>query len=125
TDLYQDLLGRTPDTGGLTDNVRGLDGIRQIARFGVAAGFVTSVENRSNLIAGYYTTFLRRPAGPGEVQIWLPVLQGGGTPAPVLAGIVASEEDFQKAGGTNAAWLDRLLRRPPRPRPHARGPGPP
>jgi uncharacterized delta-60 repeat protein len=110
TALYRDLLGRDPDASGLAANTVQLDGARRSAVDNMALGFVTSVENRSNIIAGYYTTFLRRAAGPDEVRVWLARLLGGGTPEQVVAGIAASDEDFQRAGGTNAAWLDGLYR---------------
>jgi PAS domain-containing protein len=107
--LYRDLLGRDPDAGGLAANTQALDAVRAQAFDRVVRGFVASPENRSNLIAGYYTTFLGRPVDAGGLQSWLATLQGS-SPEWVLAGIVASDEYFQRAGGTNAAWLDRVYR---------------
>jgi uncharacterized delta-60 repeat protein len=110
TDLYQDLLGRAPDAPGLAANAQPLDAARAQALASVARAFVGSVENRSAVIAGYYTTYLGRAADAGGVRNWLGLLQRGATPEEVLATILGSDEYLQRAGGTNAAFLDRLYR---------------
>jgi uncharacterized delta-60 repeat protein len=110
TDRYQDLLGRASDAAGLAANTQPLDAARAQTFGDLARGFVGSAERRSAVIAGYYTTYLGRAADAGGVQNWLGLLQRGATPEQVLATILGSEEYFQKAGGTNAASLDRLYR---------------
>jgi uncharacterized delta-60 repeat protein len=110
TELYKDFLGRTPDPGGLNNLLAPLGPARLAALADLALAFVASPEYRGRVVAGYYTTFLGRTAGAGEVAGWVAELQRGVTPEQVLGLIVGSDEYFQKAGGTNAAWLDRLYR---------------
>jgi uncharacterized repeat protein (TIGR01451 family) len=106
--LYQDLLGRAPDPGGLAGFQQAVDVARAQVLSPIARQFVTSTEYRLDLVNGYYTTYLRRPAGAGEVAGWLAALQQGMTTEQVLAAFLGSDEDFQKDGGTNGSWLDQV-----------------
>jgi uncharacterized delta-60 repeat protein len=119
TNLYVDAFGRKPDSEELSLALWYVDAARSSILGMVATGYVTSVENRIHTIAGEYMQFLRRPASPQEVNRWLAFLQQGRTPEQVIARIVASPEYYQRAGGTDAAWLDLvfldLLGRPRRP----------
>jgi uncharacterized delta-60 repeat protein len=104
---YRDLLGRPADAAGLANFQQGLDTARVPLLSSIATAYVTSAENRANLIKSYYTTFLGRSAGMAEVNSWLQSMQQGATPAQVLAAIVSSQEAFQKQG-SNTAWLDQV-----------------
>ena len=76
----------------------------------VALDFLTSMEYRTDLIAGgpwtpyspltnwggYYPEFLLRPAGTGEVASWLHEFSAGLTDQQILASIFASAEGLSK-----------------------------
>lgn len=108
TGLYHDLLGRSADAAGLT----GLQSIVDSARGRVlndqALSFVTSAETRSKLAISFYKTYLGRTPSQVEIDGWLAALQGSSTPEQVGSAFVSSPEYFQKKGGTNTTWLDRI-----------------
>jgi len=111
--VYQDLLGRAPDPGS-QGFLNGLNN-GTLTRSAVAGIILASDEYRSDLLAQFYATFLGRQPGTGDAGFWKPVLaevpQGAGNPSPdqtVLAGILGSQEYFQKNGETNSLWLTSL-----------------
>jgi hypothetical protein len=61
----------------------------------VSAGFLTSQENRMNLVLADYMTFLLRPADPAGLAAWVNALNAGAGDQDVLAGIFGSPEGFQ------------------------------
>jgi uncharacterized delta-60 repeat protein len=103
-----DLLGRTVDSGGLASFQPTLDTFRGQGLGPVATAYVTSAENRGNVISQDYRTYLGRAVSPAEVNGWLAAFQGGATQEQALAAIVGSGEYFQRAGGTNSGWLDQV-----------------
>jgi uncharacterized delta-60 repeat protein len=109
-DLYQNLLNRTASADERNALRDVMEGDRFRALGATATAFATSDEARGRVIAGYYQTFLGRTAGAAEVAGWVGAQHQGATPEQVLAVIVGSEEYFQRAGGTNAGWLDQLYR---------------
>src|SRR5262249_54558768 len=110
TDLYQELLGRTPSAAERDAQKALLEGPRFAALNATALNFVRSDEARARVIAGYYQDFLGRAAGAGELADWVEAQRRGATPEQVLAAVLGSPEYLQRAGGTNAAFLDRLYR---------------
>ena len=70
---------------------------------------LSSNEYRSNLISSYFATFLRRAATAAEVAFWLPAFAAGLTDERIEAQILASQEYFMLAGGTNDAWINRVF----------------
>ncbi len=90
TALYQDVLGRAPDAGGLAS-------AEQALQVGVSPGVVartvlTSVERAQQVIMADYRAFLRRTPDPSEVQLWLPALLVGETLEGIGEGILGSVE---------------------------------
>jgi hypothetical protein len=73
-----------------------------------ANGFTHSTEYFSNLIIQDYQQFLGRTPTQSEITLWISNLERGVTDEQVLAGFLASSEYFQRAGGTNKAWVDSL-----------------
>jgi uncharacterized delta-60 repeat protein len=107
--LYTHLLGRLPDAPGaaatLQAVVTGYAGARQAAAAAVLAG----MEYQRDLVSGYSDTYLERSASPGEIDGWVQLLRQGATDEQVLALIVSSDEFYHnRAGGTDATWLDEL-----------------
>jgi hypothetical protein len=106
--LYHDVLGRAADPGGLQAFQATVDAARNSVHGQFALAYVTSTEERSDLIAGYYTKYLGRTPSAPEVAGWVAILQQGQTPEQVIAAFVSSPEYFQKQGGTNSGWLSQL-----------------
>jgi hypothetical protein len=106
--LYETALKRKPDSGGFAANVTQLVNGYIPERFTAAANTDTSMEYRQLLIAGDYQTYLGRTGSGTETSGWVNQLQAGMTDEQVLAEILSSPEYFNKAGGTNQAWLDKV-----------------
>lgn len=105
---YTRVLGRQPDATGLALHVQAtLDGYTS-GRQAEAAAILSSGEYRVNLVAGYYTSYLRRSVGASEMGSWVGQLQQGTSDEQVLDAFVSSDEYYQQAGGTYAKWLDQL-----------------
>jgi uncharacterized delta-60 repeat protein len=110
TALYNDLLGRGPDAGGLgfwTDRLRQA---RQQALQAGASSLVVLGERRAALIADFYTRLLGRPASAEDVRAWQEVAARSGGADAILLGVVGSPEYFNAAGGTDTGWADRVTR---------------
>jgi len=107
--IYRDVLQR-PAT---FDEVTFWTGVRTngvMDRNLVASSIVNSAERRMLVIQEYYQTLLGRAADPGGLQFWLNLTQSGATLEQVLAGIAASEEYFQRQGGTSDGFVRGLYR---------------
>jgi hypothetical protein len=92
--LYQDVLGRTADSGGEAYWVSALNS--GASRAAVALGFLTSTEYRDNLVNADYMQFLGRPADSAGLSYWAAALASGLTDQALLAGIFGSPEGFNK-----------------------------
>jgi hypothetical protein len=109
TQVYQDLLHRAPDPGGMAAFSAALD--RGVTRYQVVQAVVTSPEYRTDVVEGLYQTYFGRLADPSGLAIGVQFLNGGGTAEQLAAFLVSSPEYFQnRAGGTNAGFLNVLYR---------------
>jgi len=106
TQLYQDLLGRAPDPGGLSAWVALLDG--GTTYNSIALSFTSSVEYDADVVDGLYMQYLGRPAEPGGLADWVNLMQGGYNAEQIRAGILGSAEYFSDTGGTNALFVTAL-----------------
>jgi hypothetical protein len=77
-------------------------------RLVAAAGFLTSAENRTDLVAGYYQRYLGRTPDAGGLQTWLGAFAAGATQEDVVAAILGSAEYHLRHGGTNAGFVTGL-----------------
>jgi|GEM_PF-1431227 len=106
TQLYHDLLRRTPDSAGfghwLTQMGQGM------ARVQVAQQFEQSTEYLTNAVHGLYQTLLGRTADPTGLANSLAYLNAGGTLDGVRAALAGSDEYFMKHGGNTAGFLAAL-----------------
>jgi hypothetical protein len=75
TAVYQDLLNRTPDPGGLTAWVNALNNGQ--TRSQVAQSLVNTNERHQNLVTSYYLTFLRRFPDSNGFAFWVNQLNSG------------------------------------------------
>ncbi len=104
--LYQDLLGRKPSR---TDSATAEGLLNLGATRTQIAGMVTSGnEYRTELIQGFYNSFLNRPASASEVNFYLTYMQQGATDDDVKSFILGSDEYFRLAGGTPHGFLNKL-----------------
>lgn len=76
----------------------------------VAFSITNSAERRILVIQDYYQMLLGRAADPGGLQFWLNLSLSGAPFEQILAGIAASEEYFQRVGGTSDGYVRGLYR---------------
>jgi hypothetical protein len=105
--LYGQVLGRVPEGDGSSYWINQLMDSYIVQRQQVAVGFLTSDEYRGRLVNDYFTSYLHRPATPGEIATYVDQLKQGAANAQVLAAILGSDEYYQRQGGTNAGWLNQ------------------
>lgn len=108
--LYQKLLKRAPDAGGLGFFQNVLIDSSSTARRDTAGAIGSSGEHRGQLVRDWYTTYLGRAAGDGDIAFWNGAMSSGATQEQVQAAIIGSAEYLAKAGGTNATFLDKLYK---------------
>jgi ELWxxDGT repeat protein len=109
TAVYESVLGREPDAGGLAYWSNLLDQGAAIAS--VAYAIVHSVEYYANfVIQPDYQKLLGRAADSGGLQYWTTQMQNGLTDQQLQAQFVASDEFYMAAGGTPLAWIDAIYK---------------
>jgi len=107
TNLYQEVLGRQPDSDGYNSWVSQLNaGTSTTGQ--VAIGFFTSNEYRTNTIVGYYQVQLGRTPSAAEVQPYLNLLIAGQSQDQIRISFFGSEEFFNAAGRNNAQFVNNL-----------------
>lgn len=89
--LYQDILNRPADAGGLRDWVGRIEG-RRMSRTQVAAGFYGSVESRTTRVKALYQEILNRAPDAGGLSHWVQRLSTMGD--VVLASTLASSPEY-------------------------------
>lgn len=105
--LYQDLLHRAPDPGGLATFTSAL--AQGATRPAVASTIASSVEYRILAIRGLYERYLHRQADPDGVFHFLLFLARGGNLEQAAAIIVASPEYFNLQGGGTTEGFVQVL----------------
>jgi len=95
--VYQYLLGRSADSGGISTWTSALNS--GIPRTQVAYAIDASNESRTDLIQFFYQLLLNRPADPGGLSTWVGALNSGATDEQVLAAIAGSQEFYNDATG--------------------------
>jgi hypothetical protein len=104
--LYEDLLGRAPDPGGLAVWEGQL--AAGVSDEQVAYDIASSPEYRNRLVQYYYQLFLGRAADSGGLATWVGLLNAGGSDQQVVEGIMDSAEFYAHAGGTPSAFITAL-----------------
>ncbi len=98
--LYQAAFDRTPDTAGLSDWIRGMDGGMSLQK--VAAGFISSAEfqhlygaspSATQFVNLLYSNVLNRVPDQAGYDYWLGQMQGGMSRELVLIGFSESAEN--------------------------------
>ncbi len=95
--LYQAALGRTPSGAevALWLPVMQQPGGPTL----VATAIERSHEARTRLVRSWYVTYLGRDAGGAEEQGWVAALLQGASDEQILAGILSSQEFYDRTGG--------------------------
>jgi hypothetical protein len=110
--LYQSVLGRSPDPGGLSNWVAALNA--NASRVAVAMAFWNSVEHRGDEVDSYYRSYLHRSADPMGRANWISVFQSGADETAVVQGFLTSAEYVADHSGSyvTALYQDILGRAP-------------
>ncbi|HMJ76459.1 MAG TPA: DUF4214 domain-containing protein [Iamia sp.] len=114
---FQDFLGRQPTLTELSPRAAAIDG-GTLTRASLVRQLSLSSEYVTALVQRFYVDTLGRPGDPTGVAFWVDQLRTGRkTVAEVAGSFYASPEYFDRAGGTNPAWItdlyDVFFERPP------------
>ncbi len=104
--LYRDLLGREGEAAGVSFYNALLQ--QGKSRGDIAFMFQHSQEYRNKLVNDLYQDLLGRAADAAGLDVHTRLLSRGKTIDDVRAAIIASDEFFNRAGGTNAGFLNAL-----------------
>ena len=74
----------------------------------IVEGYAGSEEWVSALIGRFYESTLGRAPDPGGLRYWIDQIRGGMTPAAVASRFYASQEYYNRSGGTPDAWVRDL-----------------
>jgi uncharacterized delta-60 repeat protein len=99
THLYEDLLGRAPDSTGLYAWAGSLDQ-KRMTQSQIVTGFLQSTEYHTHTIQALYATYLHRSADPTGLVFWSNYLAAGGTADTIALNLIGSSEYVQLHGGT-------------------------
>jgi hypothetical protein len=105
--IYRDVLHRAPDTGS-TGWVVALDSGTD--RGEVVDHILNTDEGLRNQVNDLYVRFLGRPADTGGLNAWVNYLRDGNSNLELAAQLIASQEYYQNAGGTDAGFLNAVYR---------------
>lgn len=107
--VYQDVLGRPLDSGGLGFWTGVLDQNAPLDQ--VAAAITRNDEYRARVVTGLYSAVLRRAADDGGRAFFVSALAGGATVEQVQAQLLGSTEYFDKQGNNGTdGFLTALYR---------------
>jgi hypothetical protein len=101
--VYNDVLGRAPDSAGLNHWLSRM-AVGETA-FQVALEIINSTERRTQVIVQDYEAFLGRAPEAGGVSFWLSQMQLGLNRAGLADSIVGSEEYFLRHGRNNTDFV--------------------
>ena len=108
--LYQDMMGRAPDTIGLNDWVRRLSATNGDRR-AVVRGFSYSYEYRMLSIAQAYRQVFSREPDPAGISTWMQRLESGAIRIDELGPILMGSAEFYLRGGSSdTAFVDNIFR---------------
>lgn len=116
--LYRELLGREPDSGGFTAAVSYLEAHDNIlGRATLIQSFMNSAEYKAHYITTVYQLFLERAPDASGLAYWTNKMGDPGTPSLsrgsgdelyIVAAILGSDEFYFKAGNTPQGWINAL-----------------
>jgi hypothetical protein len=104
--MYQDLLGRTPSNGEVSNWLSVL--AAGTPTTAVALGFTASPEREADRVRANYQIYLDRAPSADEVALWVNGFLGGLSNEDMVAGFVGSPEYYQnvqKGNSNRARWI--------------------
>ncbi len=104
--MYEDLLGRKADAGGLSFWVDQLQ--KGADPLSVALGFAAGAERETMRIGADYELFLGRNLDPGGQQFWVKQFLNGARNEAVVGGFIGSPEywsNLAKGQQNKQAWI--------------------
>jgi subtilisin family serine protease len=104
--LYQELLGRSADPGGLSNWVAALEA--GLSRFNLVQILWDSTEHRADEIEADYNEFLHRSPSTAEVNGWLAVFAQGVGETTVVSDFVHSAE-YLDSIADNSAFVQEVF----------------
>ncbi|HEV3345333.1 MAG TPA: DUF4214 domain-containing protein, partial [Pirellulales bacterium] len=116
TAVYEDVLTRVPEPGGLKYWPNILDQAQAngslLARLSsVAMQIGQSAEYYGNfVVTTAYEKYLGRAPDQAGLNYWVQQMRHGLTDQELEAGFAASDEFYADAGGTNIAWIDAVYK---------------
>lgn len=106
--LFQDVLGRPVDAGGLAALTQWID--RGVSRDQIADLVLNSLERDADVVEGYYEQFLGRGASEGELLGWANAIARGYVDLQTVGeAFLGSNEFFNRAASGNADGLAERL----------------
>ncbi len=105
--LYQEVLGRNVDPGGMVSWVHALQA--GMSRLQLVDVLWSSAEHRAMQIVQDYQTFLQRAPGAEEVNHWVGVFLAGASETDVANAFLHSSE-YLYSNPSNAGFVQRLFR---------------
>ena len=116
--LYRELLGREPDSGGEATWLAFLQqNNNATGRAEVIAGFMNSPEYATHYITTLYQVVLGRAPDAGGLQFWTGKMGQPGTPGgatgssdekAIVAAFFGSDEFYIQSGNTPLSWINAL-----------------
>ncbi|HEV3118154.1 MAG TPA: PQQ-dependent sugar dehydrogenase [Gemmataceae bacterium] len=106
THVYEDLLGREPDSSGLNGWVGQLNA--GMSRFQVTQSIEASAEWRDHEVSGLYQSLLHRQPDPQGLGAFTQYLANGGTLDFARGALLASGEYFSLHGSSNDGFVSAL-----------------
>jgi hypothetical protein len=107
TNLYEDVLGRRPDSSGYAFWVSHLN-VGTLSQEQVSVSFITSDEYRANTIRSYYQNILGRFAEAGEVDSYMGQFRAGVSQDKIREQFFASEEFARRFSYNSAEFVGQL-----------------
>ena len=105
TKLYQEVLGRAPDSSGLDYWSNALAG--GVTSTQLVNQLWMSSEHRARQIGEYFTTYLHRAPGAAEVSAWINLFRSGYNELRTIRHIIASSE-YSQLHADNASFVSAL-----------------
>ncbi|HEY2157222.1 MAG TPA: hypothetical protein VGH33_16465, partial [Isosphaeraceae bacterium] len=104
--LYNIILGRATDAGGLANSVAYLRSGGSVQT--LATLLLNSPEYQSRLIASYYQSYLGRSASPAEVGGWVNFIESGAYSDQQVLLIMLSSAGYNALHPDNASFITSL-----------------
>lgn len=106
--VYRDLFKREADAEGIRIWAGALNS--GVSNTDVLLGLTSTQECYQKIVQNMYQKYLGRAADPAGLNGFTAALQAGSTVEQLKAVMCASDEYFQKYGGSTAGFLDNLYR---------------